>query len=127
MYIVTLTLKHPDKEEKTFILGTNGHSKTEDSKRHYYFLEITPELTKLADYLEQDIKWNYFSGLLITEDGKYFIDSDEYKDMINSEFVSSEFEIFPTQIEIESTEEDENEEIDDDDENCWVEYPTVEE
>ena len=96
MELLHLTFKHQDKEEKTFTFETGGDTRA-GYKGYYYFPNfISSEMGNLNKYLEVDIRWNDWTVIKMTLDGRYFVHTSDYKTS-NSE---TDVEIFPIRVSV---------------------------
>ena len=94
MELLHLTFKHPDKEEKTFTFETGGDTRA-GYKGYYYFPNLSLEMGNLNKYLEVDIRWNNWTVIKMTLDGRYLVHTSDYK--TSSE---ADVEIFPIRVSV---------------------------
>ena len=95
MELLHLTFKHLDKEERTFTFETGGDTRA-GYKGHYYFPNLSPEMRSLNKYLEVDIKWNNWSIIKMTLDGRYIVHTSDYK----TSSTETDVEIFPIRVSV---------------------------
>ena len=95
MELLHLTFKHPDKEEKTFTFETGGDTRA-GYKGYYYFPNLSSEMRNLNKYLEVDIRWNNWTVIKMTLDGKYFVHTSDYKTSSSE----TDVEIFPIRVSV---------------------------
>lgn len=96
MELLHLTLKHPDKEEKTFTFETGGDIRA-GYKGYYYFPNfISSEMGNLNKYLEVNIRWNNWTVIKMTLDGRYIIHTSDYKTSSSE----TDVEIFPIRVSV---------------------------
>lgn len=95
MELLHLTFKHPDKEERTFTFETGGDTRA-GYKGYYYFPNFSPEMRNLNRYLEVEIRWNNWTVIKMTLNGRYFVHTSDYK----TSSTETDVEIFPIRVSV---------------------------
>ena len=95
MELLHLTFKHPDKEERTFTFETGGDTRA-GYKGYYYFPSLSLEMRNLNKYLGVEIRWNNWTVIKMTLNGRYIVHTSDYK----TPGTETDVEIFPIRVSV---------------------------